>query len=235
MWKRLRSPSGRTRGSRIARESAGRLGENEEGVAHRRRAEPLVSVEYVASPPPSGSARVSFARTSEPPWRSVIAMPQSAPAFSAGGRSTGSYASEVSRGTHSASPRLRSQRGYRSMRHRQRASDACLDLRERHEHGRTRHVRPRPRAPARATHGRPRPTASASSVVPGRVKLDLVDAASEAVVRPQHGRVLVRQGTPARAAPRRAALRARCTGTRPTPPPSRRSASTSGRFSAKRL
>ena len=66
-----------------------RIGERQEGVAHGRGAEPFVAHEPVLRPgPPSpkGKARVVFARTSEPPCFSVIAMPTVTPRFSAMGR-----------------------------------------------------------------------------------------------------------------------------------------------------
>ena len=70
------------------------LGEHEEQVGHRRRAEPLVAGELVlarpAPPPFSGRAKVVFARTSEPPCFSVIAIPAIAEPFSAAGIERGS-------------------------------------------------------------------------------------------------------------------------------------------------
>ena len=50
---------------------------------------------------PRGTATVVFARTSEPPCFSVIAMPQVAPSLP--GRSEPSYSFESRRGTHSES------------------------------------------------------------------------------------------------------------------------------------
>ena len=66
------------------------LGEDEEGVAHRRRAEPLVAGELVlgarARRRSAAGAVVVLARTSEPPCFSVIAIPHSAPRLLGGGR-----------------------------------------------------------------------------------------------------------------------------------------------------
>ena len=45
---------------------------------------------------------VVLARTSEPPCRSVIAIPQSTPRFSVAGRRPKSYSPEVRSGSHSA-------------------------------------------------------------------------------------------------------------------------------------
>jgi hypothetical protein len=67
-----------------AGEPAGGLGQHQEGVGHRRRAEPLVAGEAVGAVGGRASAVVVLARTSEPPCFSVMAMPQVAPAFSAG-------------------------------------------------------------------------------------------------------------------------------------------------------
>src|SRR5215216_3878355 len=50
-------------------------------------------------PSPAGSARVVFARTSEPPCFSVIAIPHSSPAMSRGSHSAASEASVRSAGT----------------------------------------------------------------------------------------------------------------------------------------
>ena len=81
----LRVPSGRQRGTAKQDSPAGGLGEHQEQVAHRRRAEPLVPGEDVAAV--GGAARVVLARTSLPPCFSVIAMPASAPRLPAAGSS----------------------------------------------------------------------------------------------------------------------------------------------------
>ena len=105
MWKALRVPSGRIRGSAKHDRPSGGLREHEEQVAHRRRAEPLVAGERVLAARPAAAVRaaratVVFARTSEPPCFSVIAIPHSALALPA--TSSGSYVVAVSRGSHSA-------------------------------------------------------------------------------------------------------------------------------------
>ena len=63
---------------------------------------PVIS--YSAPDPrrPIGRADVVFARTSLPPWRSVMAMPHRAPVFPAAGMNRGSYAVVVRRGIHSS-------------------------------------------------------------------------------------------------------------------------------------
>ena len=50
-------------------------------------------------PSPTGSARVTLARTSEPPCFSVIAIPHSAPSSSRGSHSRGETGSTRSAGT----------------------------------------------------------------------------------------------------------------------------------------
>ena len=62
-----------------AREPVRRLREHEERIRHRRRAEPLLPVERRTRRRRPAARAVVFARTSEPPCRSVIAIPQSAP------------------------------------------------------------------------------------------------------------------------------------------------------------
>ena len=90
MRKRLRSPSGVQRGKQEAGDAAVGLGEDEEGVAHRRRAEPLVAdrarTRRRARRRSPASPTVVLARTSEPPCFSVIAIPQSAPPSRVAGR-----------------------------------------------------------------------------------------------------------------------------------------------------
>ena len=92
-WSALTVSSGRKRGTRKHDRPPGRLREDEEAVAHRRGHEPLVAGDAVGAPlpSPSGSARVVLARTSVPPWRSVIPMPMVAADFLASGRKRWSY------------------------------------------------------------------------------------------------------------------------------------------------
>ena len=132
---------------------------------------------------PSGRAVVSFARTSEPPWRSVIAIPQSASPL-------------VSRGHPLlCQVGLCAQRRHCREGHRKRAADARLHLAEQHERRRARDVRARPLVhPRQRVDLRLEP--EREQRVPGRMKLDLVDPLAVAVVRPQHGRVLVREPAP---------------------------------------
>jgi hypothetical protein len=101
MWKRLRSPSGVKRGSRKH--------DSPDSVWARIRNASDIGAEQnhlcpVTSQSPSGRSRASvvLARTSEPPWRSVIAIPQIAPRFCSDGIMRGSYSSDVKRGSHSA-------------------------------------------------------------------------------------------------------------------------------------
>ena len=65
----------------IAGEPARRLRQHQEGIAHRRRHEPFVAgdLDMIAVPAPRW---VMLARTSVPPWRSVMPMPRVTPFFS---------------------------------------------------------------------------------------------------------------------------------------------------------
>src|SRR6516225_8719939 len=52
-------------------------------------------------PPLTGSAKVVLARTSLPPWRSVIPIPKRTPSFAKAGIDRGSYTEERARCSHS--------------------------------------------------------------------------------------------------------------------------------------
>ena len=132
---------------------------------------------------PAARAAVSFARTSEPPCRSVIAIPQSASPL-------------VSRGIHSdaRSGCVRSARDGRE-RHRERTADTRLDLAEQHEQRRSRDLRAATLVdPRQRLHPRLQP--ELEQRVPGGVELDLVDLLAVAVVRAEPGRMLVREPAP---------------------------------------
>ena len=96
-WKRLRVPSGRTRGTRKQLSPAGPGPSADAGVWARTRKASLIGAEQnhlcpVSSHRPSaraGSAVVVLARTSLPPCFSVMAMPHSAPALAATGARPG--------------------------------------------------------------------------------------------------------------------------------------------------
>ena len=222
-----------------AGEAALGLREDEERVAHRRRHEPLVAGQLVlragaAAVQRRGDRRVG--RTSEPPCFSVMPMPQSAPALSG----AGTEALAVVRGGEEArlplvgDLGLRADGGDRRVGHRDRAADAGVGL-----------VNDMNIA-ARATwapgcgsrHGSewiPKPIPDAHQLVPRRVELDLVDPVAEAVVGDEPRRVLVRLASPSLGllgAGERSDLATRSSA---HSPPSRRSASTSTRSSAKTL
>ena len=106
-------PSAGRCGTRCARRPAARAAAGSRSAraaparargTRRTSAPSRTTCDHAASPRrlPIGRATVSFARTSEPPCRSVIAIPHSAPALSAAGRSPGSYTVEVSSGAHSS-------------------------------------------------------------------------------------------------------------------------------------
>ena len=197
MRKPLREPSGSTRGTRKQERPAG-------ACASTRNAS-LIGAEQnhlcpssTYSPPPSGRATVVFVRTSEPPCRSVIAMPHERARFSAAGRRPKSYSRDVSSGSHSAASAGADARSAgtaacvieigqpwpastcaASMKSAARATCAP-----------SRVVRPGERVQAVAR------SRCRISVVPRRMELDLVDARAEAVVRAELRRVLVREPAP---------------------------------------
>ena len=149
-----------------AGQPARRLGQDQERVAHRMRAEPLVAGQLVRPTASTGSARVVLARTSEPPCFSVMAIPQSAAV---------SGSTDVSRGSHSAASdgSCRSA-GMRRIRHGQRAAHAGFGL------GQQVQQRPADHVPARRGRA-PRPRVDAGGDpqtqqrCPGRMDVDLVD------------------------------------------------------------
>ena len=132
---------------------------------------------------PSARAVVSFARTSEPPCRSVIAIPQSASplvrrgihssARSGCARRAGTAANVIETGQPTPASTSPSR-----MKSAARATCAPRPL-----------VDPRQRLDARVQR-------QPQERVPGRVELDLVDPLAEAVVRTQHRRMLVREPAP---------------------------------------
>ena len=90
IWKPLRSPSGVNRGSRkhdrppsawASTRNASHIG------AEQNHLWPAISYSAPGPPPLSACATVVFARTSEPPCFSVIAIPHRAPALSGAGTS----------------------------------------------------------------------------------------------------------------------------------------------------
>ena len=182
------------------------LREDEEEVAHRRAAEPLVAGELppavVAGQRARGvGAHVRAALLLGHRHAAQRARPCRRPA-AARGRSVVA----VSRGTHSAaSSGCGAQRGDRGEGHRDRAAEARLGLARADVGGRARDVGAR-------LVGAPRQRvqllldAGAHERVPRGVELDLVAAVAEAVVGVQHRRVLVGLDAPAHrlAAPERA-------------------------------
>ena len=211
------------------------LREDEEEVAHRRAAEPLVAGELPPAVVAPRSARVVLARTSEPPCFSVIAMPHSALAFSAAGLQLG----VVGRGGQPRDPLgrdvgLRAQRGDGGEGHRDRAAEARLGL-ARADVGAPRARRGRPagrcataaraapaRRPARMSACQAGWNSTSSRRWPKRSWVCSTGGCSLAST-PQ------RIGSPPQNAP------AACRRSRAQPPPSRSSASRSAAWSSKRL
>ena len=106
----LRSPPGRTRGTRkqlspsgawASTRNASDCGAEQNHLCPRRAYMPAPA-SVPAPPTVTGSAVVVLARTSEPPCFSVMAMPNSTPDLVAGSRSSGSYTVDSSAVSHSA-------------------------------------------------------------------------------------------------------------------------------------
>ncbi len=91
-WMRnpFRVPSGRTRGRRKQVRPAGAWARTRNASDVGAEQNHLWPVRAYSPGAESGSARVVFARTSEPPCFSVMAIPDRAPALSAGGARRGS-------------------------------------------------------------------------------------------------------------------------------------------------
>lgn len=99
--KRIACPVGRPARHQKARQSAGRLGQGQEGVGHGCRTEPLVAGQPISAValwlgPRGVGAHVRAA------CFSVMAMPNVTPSFSGAGTLRGSYAWARMRGSHSA-------------------------------------------------------------------------------------------------------------------------------------
>ena len=179
----------------VAGEPAGSLRGDEERVAHRRRAEPLVAAQRrlaVAGRPRDGLVRAHVG--------AALALGQRHPAERACFLLGGTEPRVVARGGEARHPLvvergLLPQRRERRERHRKRAADAGLDLGEREEAGRACDVY----TGARVAPGRSMQRvldAEPEQLVPGGVELDLVDPVAEAVVGAQLRRVLVREPSP---------------------------------------
>jgi hypothetical protein len=88
MWIRLRSPSGVKRGSRKHERPPSAWASTRKTSligAEQNHLWPVSSYSAPAPPPFTARASVVLARTSEPPWRSVIAIPHVAPVFCSDG------------------------------------------------------------------------------------------------------------------------------------------------------
>jgi hypothetical protein len=89
-WKRLRVPSGRTRGTRKQVNPAGAWARTRKASLIGAEQNHLCPVSSHIPSAPAGAAVVVLARTSLPPCFSVMAMPHSAPALAATGARPGS-------------------------------------------------------------------------------------------------------------------------------------------------
>ena len=174
----LTRPSGSQRGRKKQLSPARPLRQHQEGVAHRRREEPLVAGDGVTRSPqasrPSATARVVLARTSEPPCFSVMPMPSVTAVLCAAGHE----ARVVARAGDAPAPvgphaGIGAQRGRDGITHRHRAQHRRLELGEQHEgRSRFRHGCPalRPRGCRAGGGAAPRPSARGSwgGTRPGR-------------------------------------------------------------------
>ncbi len=157
---------------------------------------PVISYSAPGPRRPIGRADVVFARTSLPPWRSVMAMPQSAPVFPA----AGNEARVVRGGGEARDPLVGDLRHAPEHRdggvgHRDRTAMAGLDAAHDEHHGGPRRMRAGPLlAPGQRMDAAP--DRKLHQVVPSGMELDLVDAVAVAVVRAQDRRVLVGEAPP---------------------------------------
>ncbi len=144
--KPFRAPSVEHSRNEEARQPVGRLRENEERVAHRRRAEPLLAGEHVVRRP-SGSApglvgahvRAALPLGHRHPAERAALVGRRAQAGVVGDRREPAAPTPAAR---SGAPRA--QGGHRREGHRERAPDARLGVRERHEERAAHDVAPLP-------------------------------------------------------------------------------------------
>ncbi len=196
---------------REARQALGRLRQDEEEVAHRRRAEPLVAGQDVLAARPAAVDRLGHGRVGAHVRAALLLGHRHATQRA---RLAAPQLGVVARRRQPRLPLggdlgLRAQRGHSGERHRDRAGEAALGLRGGEVQRRARSVgggllrcrRPRQRVQLVA-HPEPH------EVMPRAVKLHLVDAVPIAVEGLQARRVLVGLEAPADrvAAPRRADL-----------------------------
>ena len=195
MWKRLRSPSGVQRGSRkqeIPPSAWARTRNASHIGAEQNHLWPVSSYSAPGPPAAIGTATVVFARTSEPPCFSVIAIPHRAPALSGAGAERAVVVErEEARLPGRGDVRLPAQRRDHRVGHRDRTTRAGLGLGEAHEGGRAGDVGSRLRLAPGQRMGAVGDV-HLHQLVPRRVELDLVDPVAEAVVGAELGRVLVR-------------------------------------------
>ena len=182
-----------------AGEPARRLGEDEEGVAHRRRAEPLVPGEPVLAAGAAAAHRRRPRRV-RPDVRAALLLGERH--ADEGPRLLGHRAEPGIVGGR-ADPRqpfggqlgLTAERRHRGVRHPDRTADARFDLAQEEHAGGPGDVGAGPRgAPGSAVealaHGQP------EQGVPGRVELHLVAPVPEAVEGVEHRRVAIGQHPP---------------------------------------
>ena len=192
MWNALRLAVRKDARQQVTRQPAGRLREHEERVAHRRGAEPLVTVQrrLAVSHRPRDRLVRAHVRAALPlghrhaAERTRLVRRRPEPGVVHGRREQRRPLLEERR--------LRAQRRHRRERHRERTADAGLDLRERDERGRSRDVRARPRLTPRRRMQTALTASPSSSCHAGWNSTSSIRVA-EAIVRPEPRRVLVRE------------------------------------------
>ena len=107
LWKRsaLTVPSGRKRGMRKHDSPLGACASTRNASligADMNHLCPVSTYSRPGPPPCTGTALVVLARTSVPPWRSVMPMPTVMPVLSIAGLNAGSYVRDRMRGSHSS-------------------------------------------------------------------------------------------------------------------------------------
>ncbi len=189
----------REAGEEEAGEPFRRLREDQEGVAHRRRAEPLVAGDLVFAARTAGADRHGPGGVGAH-VRAPLLLGHRHAAEGAG-LLRGRHRARIVDGRGDArlplrrDLRLEAQGRHRRVGHRERAPHPGLHLREQQEERRPRHVGAGPRlAPGEGVE--PVLDPERHQRVPGGVEFHLVDPVAVAVVRPQDRRMLVRLESP---------------------------------------
>ena len=239
MWKRLRVPSGRQRGSR-KQESPRSVCASTRNASHigaeQNHLWPVISY---SAPGPPRAERAGARRVGAHVGAALLLGHRHAEERAGllgrrAARAGRSGSTRCAAPTPRASSGCARSAGHDGVGHRDRTAVPGLDLRQHEEQRGARDVRARPRARATAARAARDATAEAHELVPGGMELDLVDAVPEAVVRAQHRRIRVGEPPPGEWRRRPRSTPRRCSRSRAQPAPSRSSASPSTRSVAKR-